>query len=187
MHQQENITRGVAFERADHGDATHGGPVEGETVNGGHDVGWSTQDDGVTTEESDEGLSTDDDWVSSGSDAEVSTDSEEEALMMHVVKCQQKRRRIATAILMIGMHPCDKYMSKATYRIPKETGYQWTMRTLGNRTQCYNMFRMHENVFDSLHNILVQRYGLKSTKNEIYRGSSYVFVDVWCPTVDETS
>jgi hypothetical protein len=42
MHQQDNITRGVAFERADHGDATHGGPVEGETVNGGHDVGWST-------------------------------------------------------------------------------------------------------------------------------------------------
>ena len=35
---------------------------------------------------------------------------------------------------------------------------------LGHRRQCYNMFRMHRDVFDSLHNFLVEKYGLKSTK-----------------------
>ena len=84
---------------------------------------------------------------------------------MHVLRCQQKRR-IATAVLMLGMYHYDKYMNKATYRIRRETGYQWAMRTLGHRRQCYNMFMfmMHRDIFDSLHNLLVERYGLKSTK-----------------------
>ena len=78
---------------------------------------------------------------------------------MHVARCQQKRR-IATAVMLLGMYHCDKFMNKAGYRVPHETGYQWTMRTLGNRIQCYNMFRMHNDVFYSLHTLLVERYGL---------------------------
>jgi hypothetical protein len=31
---------------------------------------------------------------------------------MHVLKCQPKRRRIATAVLMLGMYHYDKYMNK---------------------------------------------------------------------------
>ena len=81
---------------------------------------------------------------------------------MHVARCQQKRR-IATAVMLLGMYHCDKFMNKAGYRVPLETGYQWTMRTLGQRTQCYNMFRMHNDVFYSLHTLLVERYGLQST------------------------
>ncbi|WVZ53741.1 hypothetical protein U9M48_004643 [Paspalum notatum var. saurae] len=38
------------------------------------------------------------------------------------------------------------------------------MRSLGNRTYCYNNFRMHKNVFHHLHNVLVESYSLKSTK-----------------------
>ena len=35
---------------------------------------------------------------------------------------------------------------------------------LGHRRQCYNMFRMHSDIFYSLHNLLVERYGLNSTR-----------------------
>jgi hypothetical protein len=83
---------------------------------------------------------------------------------MHVLRCQQNMRRIATAVLLLGMYHCDKYINKVVYRVPLESGYQWTMRTLGHRTQCYNMFRMHSDVFYSLHTLLVEMYGLKSTK-----------------------
>jgi hypothetical protein len=66
---------------------------------------------------------------------------------MHVLRCQQKRRRIATDVLLLGMYHCDKYMNKVAYRVPLESRYQWTMRTLGHRTYCYNMFRMHSDIF----------------------------------------
>jgi hypothetical protein len=131
------------------------GAIDGGPTGGGDDDGWITNDDCATTEDSNSRWSTDDDGLS--------TEDEEEALTMHVLRCQPKRR-IATAVLMLGMYHYDKYMNKATYRIPLETGYQWTMRTLGHRRQCYNMFRIHRDVFDSLHNLLVGRYGLESAK-----------------------
>jgi hypothetical protein len=62
------------------------------------------------------------------------------------------------------MNHFDKYMQKAPYRVPLLSGYQWTVSTLGNRTRRFNIFRMHMNIFDSLHNVLVERYGLKSTR-----------------------
>jgi hypothetical protein len=71
---------------------------------------------------------------------------------------------IATAVILLGMYHCDKYMDRSAYRIPIESGYDWTMRTLGHRTQCYRMFRMHNDVFYSLHTLLRQKYGLQSTR-----------------------
>jgi hypothetical protein len=62
------------------------------------------------------------------------------------------------------MNHFDKYIQKAPYRVPLLSGYQWTVSTVENKTQCFNMFRMHRNIFDSLHNVLVERYGLKSTR-----------------------
>jgi hypothetical protein len=62
------------------------------------------------------------------------------------------------------MHHFEKYIDRAPYREPVESGYQWTIRNLEIKNQCYNMFRMHRNVFDSLHNVLIERYGLKSTR-----------------------
>lgn len=58
----------------------------------------------------------------------------------------------------------SKYINKTPYRIPGFSGYDWIIRTLGSKTQCYRMFRMHKDVFDSLHNILSHRYGLASTR-----------------------
>ncbi|XP_072151435.1 protein ALP1-like [Setaria viridis] len=37
------------------------------------------------------------------------------------------------------------------------------MRNLADSVQCYNMFRMSRELFDRLHDLLVQSYGLKST------------------------
>lgn len=53
----------------------------------------------------------------------------------------------------------NRYMNKAASRVPVETEYEWAMKS-----SCYAMFRMHRNVFDSLHNVLVERYSLKSTR-----------------------
>ena len=49
-------------------------------------------------------------------------------------------------------------------RVPKETGIEWVMRTLGNPTDCYDMFRMSRPMFEKLHNVLVESYGLHSTR-----------------------
>ena len=65
---------------------------------------------------------------------------------------------------MIGMYHFDTYMNKSKYRVPTESGYEWVMRTLANKTSCFNMFRMSRCVFDKLHSLLVESYGLKSTK-----------------------
>jgi hypothetical protein len=105
--------------------ATAGGGLAaiGEGAIGGvPDDGWTTTDDGATTNDPDDKWTTDDDWSDIDDDGEPSED-EEEALMMHVLRCRCQRKRIATAVLMLGMYHCDKYMDKAAYRIPVESGY----------------------------------------------------------------
>ncbi|XP_020402089.1 uncharacterized protein [Zea mays] len=82
-----------------------------------------------------------------------------------LLRLRSKRRRyIAATTIMIGMYHFETYMNKSSYREPTETGYAWVMRTLGNRTSCYNMFRMSRTVFENLHTVLVETYGLKSTR-----------------------
>ncbi|CAN6353337.1 unnamed protein product [Urochloa humidicola] len=54
------------------------------------------------------------------------------------------------------------YYVKRPRRVPIETGMQWVERTLANDTDCYDMFRVSRPVFNRLHNLLVQSYGLKS-------------------------
>ena len=65
---------------------------------------------------------------------------------------------------MMGMYHFDTYINKAEYRIATESGYEWVMKTLGNTTSCYNMFRMSQDLFLRLHSLLVESYGLKSTR-----------------------
>ena len=65
---------------------------------------------------------------------------------------------------MMGMYHFDTYMNNADYRVATESGFDWVMKTLGNRTACFNMFRMSEGIFLGLHSVLVGSYGLKSTR-----------------------
>ncbi|XP_004961062.1 uncharacterized protein LOC101754593 isoform X1 [Setaria italica] len=80
----------------------------------------------------------------------------------------QKRKRIRREFValgaFLGMYYYATHLNRSEYRVPTESGYEWVIKTLGNRTSCHNMFRMNRNVFDRLHNVLVQSYGLKSTR-----------------------
>jgi len=57
-----------------------------------------------------------------------------------------------------------KYVNKASYRVPALSGYDWTIRILDSKTQFYRMFRIHRNIFDNPHNLLLERYGLSLTR-----------------------
>jgi hypothetical protein len=57
----------------------------------------------------------------------------------------------------------DKYMNRAEYRQPKVTGFEWVQDKLASNNQCYNMFRMNPSMFYSLHDLLVDKYDLKSS------------------------
>jgi hypothetical protein len=67
---------------------------------------------------------------------------------------------------MFGMYYIEHFMDKGERRIlrARESGYEWVVRTLGHRTDCYKIFRMYPPVFDKLHNVLFESYGLKGTK-----------------------
>jgi hypothetical protein len=82
-----------------------------------------------------------------------------------LLRMRNKRRRYkACAAAVIGMFHYETYMNKASYRILAQSGYALVMQTLGNRTSCYNMFRMSRNMFNKLHSVFVESYGLTSTR-----------------------
>ena len=64
--------------------------------------------------------------------------------------------------LLLGMYYFT-YLDKNPPRVAKESGIEWVEKTLRNERSCYNMFRMNPPVFEMLHDLLVQSYGLKST------------------------
>jgi len=72
------------------------------------------------------------------------------ALEEYYLRCQKRRRRIATVAGMVGMYHFHMYINKSEYKVPTESRYEWVMKTLGNRTYCYNMFRMNKNMFNKL-------------------------------------
>ena len=65
-------------------------------------------------------------------------------------------------MLLYAIHH-DKYCNRAKRRKPMLTGLEWVERKLGDRNNCYNMFRMSPTMFDRLHDLLVESYGLKSS------------------------
>ena len=77
--------------------------------------------------------------------------------------------------ILVGMYH-DTYLCKQPYRVPVETGIQWVERTLRNPTACYNMFRMQHHVFEMLHDKLVTKYGLQSTKRMSSREALGMFL-----------
>jgi hypothetical protein len=57
----------------------------------------------------------------------------------------------------------DKHLNRAEYRQPAMTGLEWVQSKLGDSKACYTMFRMSLTMFHSLHDLLVQSYGLNSS------------------------
>ena len=90
-------------------------------------------------------------------------EEDEEEEEQEAAAAERRKNIIFSAAQLIGTYHLENMANKNMYRQPKETGYEWVMRTLHHKTQCFNMFRMDREVFDSLHNLLVESYGLKST------------------------
>jgi hypothetical protein len=72
------------------------------------------------------------------------------AIKEYYLWCQKRRQRIATIDGMVDMYHFDMYMNKSEYKVPTESRYGWVMKTLGNRTYCYNMLMMNKNMFNKL-------------------------------------
>jgi hypothetical protein len=87
-----------------------------------------------------------------------------QAIQVHVLQSLKRRREIVSAVCKLNVSHYAKYMNKTPYRVPALSGYDWTIRTLDSKTQCYRMLRMHRNMFDNLHNLLLERYGLTPTR-----------------------
>ncbi|XP_066316089.1 uncharacterized protein [Miscanthus floridulus] len=92
--------------------------------------------------------------------AEEDEEEEEE----EAAAAKQRKNLIFSATELIDTYHLENMANRKEYRQAKESGYDWVIRTLGHSTECYNMFRMERAVFDSLHNLLVQSYGLRSTR-----------------------
>ncbi|RLM74404.1 uncharacterized protein C2845_PM15G21340 [Panicum miliaceum] len=90
------------------------------------------------------------------------TDHEVIPAMKAVLEQRKRKREIMKQALLLGMYYYT-YLEKKLPRVAKESGIEWVQKTLGNETSCYNMFRMNAPVFEMLHDVLVQSYGLKST------------------------
>lgn len=100
---------------------------------------------------------------SDSEDSDYSDEVVENAMIEYYVRAKKRRQQMVTLATIIGISDHKLYMNRSEYRVPLESGYQWVTRTLGNRRQCFNMFRMNRDCFDKLHNLLVGSYELKST------------------------
>ena len=56
-------------------------------------------------------------------------------------------------------------MDKAPPRTSQLSGMGWLMETVNTPGECHKMLRMNEHIFFDLHDVLVERYGLKPSKH----------------------
>ncbi|WVZ77389.1 hypothetical protein U9M48_025260 [Paspalum notatum var. saurae] len=66
--------------------------------------------------------------------------------------------------------------SKKPRKIVVETKIQWVERTLRDSDACYHMFRMRRLVFHNLHELLVNKYGLKSSNEMCSKEALGIFL-----------
>nr|CAD40403.1 OSJNBa0004L19.21 [Oryza sativa Japonica Group] len=74
----------------------------------------------------------------------------------------------STAFLYGTLHLAkhiDRYCNQSEYRDVSTTmsALEWVEKKLADRKRCYNMFRMTSDMFFSLHDLLVDKYELKSS------------------------
>jgi len=93
---------------------------------------------------------------------ESATSSEDEIVAMARNNLKRSQEFMVQTATIFGMY-YEKHFDKLPKRIEGESGIQWVRRTLARDTSCYNMFRVERPLFNRLHNILVDSYGLKSS------------------------
>jgi hypothetical protein len=89
--------------------------------------------------------------------------SEDKIISMCHNNLVHQQNLILQLVPILGMYS-DNYFLKLPKRVTGDSGLDWVYETLARDTQCYNMFRVERPLFYRLHNTLVRRYGLKSTK-----------------------
>lgn len=80
---------------------------------------------------------------------------------------RQTLKRHAAVACMIGMYYEVTFLQnkkRSVHAEEGESGYDWTIRTLKDPIECYNMFRMSRELFYKLHDLLRSIYGLKSSE-----------------------
>jgi hypothetical protein len=91
---------------------------------------------------------------SESNDSEMASNSSELSGWMY-----EAAAIVAYAMLDSGISSSEKKPRK----VSEESSYQFIQRQLNNEESCYNMFRMGRLVFYSLHEELVNNYGLTSS------------------------
>ncbi|CAL4906772.1 unnamed protein product [Urochloa decumbens] len=82
--------------------------------------------------------------------------------MKDVVESSRRSTKLMKKVIEQGMNELAVPSPRHVREI-KETGIEWVERTLRSSNECYDMYRMRPHVFESLHNDLVTKYGLKSS------------------------
>ena len=95
-------------------------------------------------------------------DRDTSDESSDDELFRLLVEQDDDDRDFLDGMLLFVVH-YNTYCNKAKRRKPIETRLQWVERNLRDGNKCYNMFRMSLAIFDRLHDLLVESYGLKSS------------------------
>ena len=111
--------------------------------------------DGDNNDDDDgESSDSDDDSDSDSDDDDSNDDSNEEFNQLVAVTCEA----IVTYF--------NKYINKTPYYDSEQIGWAWVRRYMeGNEKLCYNMFRMKNEVFHNLCQVLQHNYGLQHSRN----------------------
>ncbi|XP_023903578.1 protein ALP1-like [Quercus suber] len=111
--------------------------------------------DGDNNDDNDgESSDSDDDSDSDSNDDDSNDDSDEEFYQLVAVTCEAV------------MTYFNKYISKTPCYDSEQTGWAWVIHCMeGNEKLCYNMFRMKNEVFQNLCQVLQHDYGLQHLSN----------------------
>jgi hypothetical protein len=100
-------------------------------------------------------------YVQMSSDNESEDDNSYEKKKQLVCHHVRKMSNIvASASIIVGKY-CDSWVLKADPRTSILSGFGWLQETIDTPGETYRMLRMSAKVFFDLHDMLVERYGLK--------------------------
>ena len=125
---------------------------DGGDLNDGNYNNADNNNDGDNND--DESSDSDDDSDNDSNDDDSNNDSDEEFYQLVVVTCE-------TAVTYF-----NKYINKTPCYYFEQTRWAWVRRCMeGNKKLCYNMFRMKNEVFHNLCQVLQHDYGLQHSRN----------------------
>jgi hypothetical protein len=88
--------------------------------------------------------------------------------------------KIVLSGAMLAQIYCDMYLDKNPPRTSTTSGMGWLLETLHTPGECHTQLHMSNEIFDDLHGLLVERYGLKAS----YHMSSYESLAMFLFTCD---